>query len=102
MAHVDFHVDFSREERRERILRRLAEGLTPIPKLAKEYGVSKQAIYSMARRAEIRGELERILGVWPIIYRAGPTLAETIIMPHDEKSPPTRTLPVTFHALQAK
>jgi len=99
---VDIGVYFIRKQRRERIVRLLATGLVPIPKIAKKFGVSRQAIYSIAKRAERRGEIERLPGIWPNTYRPGPNFPENPIMGHDAPHPKRGTLPVRFHALQAK
>jgi len=97
-AAVEAPVEITTLSRPERIIRRLAEGTTPIPNLAKEYGVSPQRIHSIAKVAETDGKIERLVGLWPATFRAGPKLLETANMGHDERP----SASVRFHALQSK
>src|SRR5947209_2613008 len=107
---VALDVAFGSLPRPRRIILRLSEGLTPIPKLAREYHISQQRIRFIAKAAEKRNELERIGTFRPVTYRAGPNLYRNGFMGHEEhghENPvandrETATLPVRFHALQAK
>ena len=107
---VALDVAFTSLPRPRRIILRLSDGLTPIPKLAREYHISEQRIRSIAKAAEKRNELERIGTFRPVTYRGGPNLYRNGFMGHEgdgHESPvangkETATLPVRFHALQAK
>jgi len=102
---VALDVAFSSLPRPRRIILRLSEGLTPIPKLAREYHISEQRVRSIANKAVERHELERIGTFRPVTYRAGPNLQNNGFMGHEERGheEPVAlvTLPVRFHALQA-
>ncbi len=103
---VDTGVDIAlppRSRRPRRIMLRLAEGTTPIPKLAREYGLSRSAVYSIADRAVKKGLLDRLPGLWPNTYRPGPNMLENALMRHKRLSPEngaSRAFTVRSHALQ--
>src|SRR3989442_1905741 len=80
---VALDVAFSSLPRPRRIILRLSDGLTPIPKLAREYHISEQRIRAIAKAAEKRNEVERIGTFRPVTYPRGPSLYHNSFRAHE-------------------